>query len=69
MKFFVIILTLIFITLKLMGHIAWAWVWVLSPMWIWLLVILGLMVLALLFALLAAGVQSKNNYRMQARFL
>ena len=28
------LLTLIFITLKLMGYIAWSWVWVLSPLWI-----------------------------------
>lgn len=27
------VLTLIFITLKLMGHIDWSWWWVLSPMW------------------------------------
>ena len=28
------LLTLIFITLKLTGYIAWSWVWVLSPFWI-----------------------------------
>jgi len=28
------ILGLIFITLKLTGHIAWSWWWVLSPFWI-----------------------------------
>ena len=28
------ILGLIFITLKLTGHIAWSWLWVLSPFWI-----------------------------------
>lgn len=27
-------LTLIFITLKLLGLIDWSWVWVLSPIWI-----------------------------------
>lgn len=27
-------LTLIFITLKLTGHIAWSWWWVLAPLWI-----------------------------------
>ena len=27
-------LTLIFITLKLLGKIAWSWWWVLSPLWI-----------------------------------
>jgi hypothetical protein len=28
------LLTLIFITLKLTGVIAWSWWWVLSPIWI-----------------------------------
>lgn len=32
------LLTLIFITLKLTGHIDWSWVWVLSPTWITLLI-------------------------------
>lgn len=28
------VLTLIFITLKLLGKISWSWWWVLSPIWI-----------------------------------
>lgn len=28
------LLTILFIALKLMGYIAWSWVWVLSPLWI-----------------------------------
>lgn len=31
---FFAILTLIFITLKLTGHIDWSWPWVLSPLWV-----------------------------------
>ena len=31
---FVGILTIVFITLKLTGYIAWSWWWVLSPLWI-----------------------------------
>lgn len=27
-------LTLLFIYLKLVGHIAWSWWWVLAPLWI-----------------------------------
>ena len=27
-------LTLLFIALKLTGHITWSWIWVLSPIWI-----------------------------------
>lgn len=28
------LLTIVFITLKLLGFITWSWVWVLSPIWI-----------------------------------
>ncbi len=28
------LLTILFIGLKLTDHIAWSWVWVLSPLWI-----------------------------------
>ena len=28
------LLALLFITLKLTGHINWLWLWVLSPLWI-----------------------------------
>lgn len=31
-----ILLTLIFIVLKLTGYITWSWLWVLSPLWIFL---------------------------------
>ena len=31
---FLQILTLIFITLKIVGKITWSWWWVLSPLWI-----------------------------------
>lgn len=27
------LLTIVFITLKLLGHITWSWWWVLSPIW------------------------------------
>lgn len=32
------LLTIVFITLKLIGVIDWSWVWVLSPLWISFLV-------------------------------
>lgn len=31
---FVGLLTIVFITLKLIGKISWSWWWVLSPIWI-----------------------------------
>jgi hypothetical protein len=34
------LLTILFIGLKLTGHITWSWLWVLSPIWISFLVFL-----------------------------
>lgn len=35
------LLTIVFITLKLMGYITWSWWWVLSPIWIsWALLLI-----------------------------
>ena len=28
------LLTILFIGLKLLGHISWSWLWVLAPLWI-----------------------------------
>ena len=42
---FVGVLTIVFITLKLTGIIAWNWIWVLSP--IWISVILAMLVLGI----------------------
>lgn len=41
------LLTVLFIGLKLTGHINWPWVWVLSPIWISLLI--GLTALAIIY--------------------
>lgn len=32
------LLTIVFVTLKLLGKITWSWWWVLSPIWISLLI-------------------------------
>ena len=37
---FVVLLTLLFIGLKLTGYIDWSWWWVLSPFWIEFLIII-----------------------------
>lgn len=34
MDIFVVLLAIVFITLKLCNIIAWSWLWVLSPIWI-----------------------------------
>lgn len=39
------LLTVLFIGLKLTGHITWPWIWVLSPIWISLAIVLVLLVI------------------------
>lgn len=45
------ILGLIFITLKLTGHITWSWVWVLAPFWAPLAVAVVLAVIVFIVAM------------------
>lgn len=47
-------LTLIFITLKLTGYIAWSWWWVLSPLWIGVAVFGAFMAFGLVLIAIAA---------------
>ena len=46
---FISALTLIFIVLKLTGHISWPWVWVLSPVWV------SISLIAIAFAVILVG--------------
>lgn len=39
------LLTIVLITLKLLGKIGWAWHWVLAPLWMPISVILGICVI------------------------
>ena len=47
------LLTLLFIGLKLTGHIAWSWVWVLAPLWI--PISIALAIISLVILLVALG--------------
>ena len=40
---FVGVLTIVFITLKLIGKISWSWWWVLSPIWISFLLVVAIL--------------------------
>lgn len=51
---FLSLLALLFIGLKLTGHIEWSWVWVLSPLWFQILFIL-LMVAAVVAFMTKTG--------------
>lgn len=43
------ILALIFITLKLMGYIAWSWWWVLAPLWLPVTLLIGFAGICMVF--------------------
>tara|TARA_R110000868_G_scaffold387505_1_gene656098 strand:+ start:358 stop:618 length:261 start_codon:yes stop_codon:yes gene_type:complete len=44
------LLTVLFIGLKLTGHITWSWWWVLSPLWISALIGLTILAIVLIIA-------------------
>lgn len=48
------LLTIVFITLKLTGYIAWSWWWVLAPLWLPLTAVVLIFLIVLAFAA-AAG--------------
>lgn len=52
---FVGVLTCVFIALKLMGHIAWSWWWVLSPIWIGPAVALVILFFAFIIGVIISG--------------
>lgn len=45
------LLTIIFITLKLLGYISWSWWWVLLPLWGTTLLVLVVFLVTLLWAM------------------
>ncbi len=45
------LLTILFIGLKLTGHIDWSWWWVLSPIWISVVVFVSVVIIALIVLL------------------
>jgi hypothetical protein len=50
---FVALLTVLFIGLKLTGHIDWSWWWVLSPIWISLAIAIVVLAIAGVFFYIA----------------
>jgi hypothetical protein len=47
------LLTVLFIGLKLTGHITWPWIWVLSPIWISALIVIAILTILLIVAIVA----------------
>lgn len=42
------LLTIVFITLKLLGKISWSWVWVLAPIWIPIVLVIVLIIVCVI---------------------
>ena len=51
---FCTLLTVLFIGLKLTGNITWSWWWVLAPSWIPVAFVLGMFLIVVTFAFIAA---------------
>lgn len=47
------LLTIVFITLKLLGYITWSWWWVLAPLWITAAFVVVVLLLILFIAIIA----------------
>ena len=64
MGFFISGLTLLFVYFKMINHIDWSWIWVLSPLWIGFLVAILISIVAIIVdAILEqkeCGVKDKN---------
>lgn len=56
----IVLLTVAFVVLKLVGVIAWSWWWVLSPLW---LPSAALLALALVFVLIGVVAKPKGGGR------
>lgn len=60
------LLTIVFITLKLIGYIAWSWWWVLAPIWIpWAIVIVIFIIGAILVGSAGPKYPSKFDFKFK----
>lgn len=55
------LLTIVFITLKLLGIIKWSWIWVLSPLWICFLIILMIFLMLVCTSTIFKKPRKKNK--------
>lgn len=58
---FIGLLTIVFITLKLLGVIKWSWLWVLSPLWIYSLIILTIFLMLVCLSTIFKKPRKKNK--------
>lgn len=53
------LVTVVFVTLKLVGTVSWSWVWVLSPLWLPFAILFGFMLITLTFAIVMAWIDTR----------
>jgi predicted membrane channel-forming protein YqfA (hemolysin III family) len=51
-----VLLTVLFVALKLTGVIAWSWLWVLSPLWLPFVLVLFVVIVLLIVGALVYGI-------------
>lgn len=51
-----VVLTIVFIVLKLVGVITWSWLWVLSPLWISIALFLVVFIFVIVITAIIAGI-------------
>lgn len=51
------LLTILFIGLKLTGHLTWSWIWILAPLWLPVSAILAFALFALIMAFIFGQVK------------
>jgi len=54
---FVGLLTIVFITLKLLGKIDWSWFWVLAPIWISVIIGIIFLIIAIIVAIILIWIE------------
>lgn len=57
-----LLLTIVFLILKLTHVIDWAWLWIFSPIWIPLAICLAIVVLYYLIILIVAAISAIRGY-------
>ena len=60
-NFFVTGLTLIFVTLKLTGYIAWSWWYVLAPLWVPYAIVGLILLVALVASVISLWIRDYKN--------
>lgn len=51
-----VLLTILFVALKLTNHIDWSWLWVLAPLWLPITIVIGGLLFVFLLILVVAGI-------------